>query len=271
MLCSAESLQHQVMNQDAETRQIGYTKFAKFLCEPRFQNFRSFRYLRTRILLRQQHELMRLEKELQRLDEEDAKNHAFSLLRLDEDKNEQRAQVLMEIDRALEKYDHLLQRAQWAVAAPRPHEKRVEHVRRATEWFLGRGEEEYLNNGDLLHAGHGGEGNFGRLLVFSDALLLGSSNPDVGDYERPSASSRVARTIIAIVTVLILLVPVLILNYIETTGMRLMVVFISAAVFTSSLTILTSAGTNEVFVAGATFCAVLVVFVSQNGSSGKFD
>lgn len=51
---------------------------------------------------------MRLEKELQRLDEEDAKNHAFSLLRLDEDKNEQRAQVLMEIDRALEKYGKIM-------------------------------------------------------------------------------------------------------------------------------------------------------------------
>ncbi|KAK8197900.1 uncharacterized protein BKA78DRAFT_85987 [Phyllosticta capitalensis] len=271
------------MAENAETRDIGYTKFARFLCEPRFQNFRSFRYLRTRIVLRQQHELICLEKELQELDHDDAERNPSSLLRHDQDNNEQRAQILKQIDAALEKYDDLLQRAQWAVGAPQPHDKRVEQVKNTTKRYLSKGEDEYLkDSSDLLHAGHTGEGKFGKTLTISDSLVskafmlwefilerLGSSNPDVGRYDRPSVSSMVARIIIAIVAVLILLVPVLILNYLETTGMRLVAVFLSAAVFTSSLTMFTSAGTNEVFIAGATFCAVLVVFVSQNGSGGN--
>ncbi|KAK8218826.1 hypothetical protein IWZ01DRAFT_166134 [Phyllosticta capitalensis] len=81
----------------------------------------------------------------------------------------------------------------------------------------------------------------------------------------------VARIINAFVSALILLLPIVVLNFVGSSGMRLLVVFVSTTVFISALMTLTSAGTMEVFVSGATYSAVLVVFVSQNavGSSGS--
>ena len=76
--------------------------------------------------------------------------------------------------------------------------------------------------------------------------------------------------IIAISTIIVLLVPVIVLNVITSTIPRFVVIIGSASLLVSSITAISKAGMAEILVAGATYSAVLVVFVSGNGiaSSG---
>ena len=68
-------------------------------------------------------------------------------------------------------------------------------------------------------------------------------------------------------TVLILLLPIIVLNIVHKATLRFVVVFVSDALFVSAVTGLSQASIAEIFVAGATYAAVLVVFVSGNGIS----
>ena len=66
---------------------------------------------------------------------------------------------------------------------------------------------------------------------------------------------------------MLLLVPVVILNFVHKTALRFGIIFIAASTFVSTVTIVSKAKTVEVLVAGATYSAVLVVFVAGNGIS----
>ncbi len=66
---------------------------------------------------------------------------------------------------------------------------------------------------------------------------------------------------------MLLLVPVVILNFVHKTALRFGIIFIVATTFVSTVTVVSKAKTVEVLVAGATYSAVLVVFVAGNGIS----
>ena len=76
-----------------------------------------------------------------------------------------------------------------------------------------------------------------------------------------------ARALIASFTIVLLLAPVVILNFVNKTALRFVIIFLAATAFVSTITAVSKAKTIEIFVAGATYAAVLVVFVAGNGIS----
>ena len=77
-----------------------------------------------------------------------------------------------------------------------------------------------------------------------------------------------ARTLAAIFTIAVLLVPVILLDLAQTTAVRFTIIFIATALFITAVTAISKATMSEMFVAGATYAAVLVVFVGSNGPAG---
>lgn len=106
----------------------------------------------------------------------------------------------------------------------------------------------------------------GKALSKNDYLhqILAPKSPTTIDLSRPTIRA-VARVIAASLTIFVLLVPILILNFVATTAIKFVVIFIAATAFVSGVTAASLASMAEIFVAGATYAAVLVVFVSQNG------
>ncbi|KAK8255733.1 hypothetical protein IWZ00DRAFT_497805 [Phyllosticta capitalensis] len=263
-----------------EANPDGYAKFASFLCEPRYQNFRSFKYLRMRMLLRQQRILGQLESQLRFLDEYDSKWHSSWTMNLDKDGNEQREVLLGRVGIELQIFDEMLQRNKWTLMAAKPYAERIEEIRTEAGYGLDSDQVDYLDEPDLVHTG--GDGKFDKLHPLSDSIvhrlfqfreqirkIRWGNDWDQQNYMRDAISSKIARGIAASLSILVLLLPMIILNFVETSGWRLAIVSIFAAIFISTLTVLTATGTLEIFVAGATYCAVLVVFVSQGGASGS--
>lgn len=56
-------------------------------------------------------------------------------------------------------------------------------------------------------------------------------------------------------------------SYIQQTVIQLVVIFLAATMFVTAITMASKARMVEIFVAGATYTAVLVVFVASNGIS----
>ncbi|KAK8255362.1 hypothetical protein HDK77DRAFT_30533 [Phyllosticta capitalensis] len=200
--------------------------------------------------------------------------------------------------------DDLLRRTNWIMAAPEPSPLHMNDVRQEAENKIISSERDYLDSElqDMVHIGAALDPVVGKLLTVANYVVertlkliqimqkvsrIGSAHEsltlvtDEGNQLTGTcnyiitikmATFRVvARIINAFVSILVLLLPIVVLNFVDSSGMRLLVVFVSTTIFISALMILTSAGTMEVFVCGATYSAVLVVFVSQNGvgSSGS--
>lgn len=85
----------------------------------------------------------------------------------------------------------------------------------------------------------------------------------------PNAFIRsLARVFAAPLVIILLLVPIIILNVVERTLIRFIVLFISSTFFVTVVTVANQATLGETFAAGAAYSAVLVVFVSGNDVSG---
>ncbi|KAK8255729.1 hypothetical protein IWZ00DRAFT_485622 [Phyllosticta capitalensis] len=281
------------------TDQSGYTGFANVISSPDYMNFRRFKVLRVRMILRKQFEIERLEKELHQLDNSDRQHNVLWLNSQELDGNKRREEVFAELDTVMAAYgqsirelsveteqadskaDDLLKRSQYVMTAPAPSNQRVKYVQEAIKSYIVEDERGYLYN-DLLNIAGAQDPRLGKLLLVSEYLvhliltlrdqirkMLGLFKATDRVYVSPALFRKVARTITAVLSAVILLLPIVVLNVVETSTMRLVVVFLSAISFISALTILTAAGTMEVFVAGATYSAVLVVFVSQNGMAGS--
>ena len=67
---------------------------------------------------------------------------------------------------------------------------------------------------------------------------------------------------------MLLLLPVIIVNALESMLLRLVVIVAAAAMAIMLFAVLTKVRTWEMFVAGATYSAVLVVFVAGTGVAG---
>lgn len=82
-----------------------------------------------------------------------------------------------------------------------------------------------------------------------------------------------ARCLIASAAVVLLLVPVILLNYVQQKDyiqqkvIQFVIIFVAATMFVTAITMASKARMVEIFVAGATYTAVLVVFVASNGIS----
>lgn len=78
----------------------------------------------------------------------------------------------------------------------------------------------------------------------------------------------IARLVTSLIATTTLLAPVLLLSHITTAPAQLGVVFVSAAVFLAAVSTFTHAKTVELFTAGASYAAVLVIFMSAAQNAG---
>lgn len=107
-----------------------------------------------------------------------------------------------------------------------------------------------------------------RFAQVTKPVVGGDDSRSVIYVPRPTIRA-IARVLVASFTILVLLVPALVLNFVHSTALKFVVIFVAATVFVTAVTAARLANLSELFVAGATYAAVLVVFVSQNGSSGS--
>ncbi|KAK8255734.1 hypothetical protein IWZ00DRAFT_137934 [Phyllosticta capitalensis] len=261
--------------------QSGYPCFTDFICQPENMLFRRFRYMRMRMLLRLQFKITSLENELQKLDQMDEENDPMPLISQKDDSNEERERVFTDLKDTLAEYDDLMKRIQWILQAPEPTSKHLRNVRSRVEECLAETDCDYVNK-DVINIGYAADPKFGRLYQWSENMTisavvhgvkigerLGWIDDPAGMVISGTVFRMVTRTIAAFFSVVILLLPMVVLNFVDASGWRLGVVFIFATLFIAALTTLSAAGTMEIFVAGATYCAVLVVFVSQGGAGGS--
>ncbi|MCJ1236843.1 hypothetical protein MMC14_004825 [Varicellaria rhodocarpa] len=257
----------------------GYPRYSTLIgSDDSFQIYRRFSILRTRLLLQKQDRLSLLEKELERIDEEEIAPLFLGSVRFD--RNIERQKVLSDIDDALADYDTLVKRnntmLEFRDAIPRDISSLKHWVEGNAS--LARDETAYLERDTDLMSVVGVEDNaLSRLLALLEHFLVRnfkrfrknasfslSRDPNVYIFSG-SALKRITRSLIASLVVFILLVPVIVLNAIDGVAIRMVVIVISSAFLITMLSILTKAKTGEVFMAGATYATVLVVFVAGNG------
>ncbi|KAK8255361.1 hypothetical protein HDK77DRAFT_30468 [Phyllosticta capitalensis] len=275
----APSVRNGSQSSDAQDDNLlGYPELAMFLSHPENMGFRRFKYLRTRLILCQQFKLAQLEKKLQSLDKQDCNNDNVEwLLSLAEDKNDERKCVLADIKDAFVEYDALIQQTAWVMSAPDPTSRDLQRIQNQASNLLVEDESSILQR-DLMYIGASIPSllyEFTRasargylkakenLKKFAGASTKGQGTEFVY-METMNTATGIARTTAAVLSVVIMLLPVLILNFVHAAGSRLAVIFVSAAAFISAFVILTGAGIKDVFLAGTAYAAVLVVFVSQS-------
>ncbi|KAF2495500.1 hypothetical protein BU16DRAFT_561784 [Lophium mytilinum] len=269
----------------------GYPRFAALISShPYFQICRRFSALRARMLLHKQDKLSQLEEQLEQIDREEPKVLFLGSYR--RDSNPARKQVLENIDAALADYDELIHRNERVLGLERPNRRDIANLE---NWIdstgcLARQETAYLGKGEDLatlaspadRALNAFEGPIEGFLIWiatkfnkvwlplesenASPRLQVSRDPNVHIFSS-ALVARLGRFLVASLLVLLLLIPVIIVNAIDSVALRLLVIAISSTIFIIVLSMLTKARTGEIFVAGATFTTVLVVFVAGTGSN----
>ncbi|KAF7591364.1 hypothetical protein BBP40_001642 [Aspergillus hancockii] len=258
----------------------GYPRFSALIAaEDSFQIYRRFANLRTRLLLYKQDSLSVLEKQLESIDFEEKAPLFLGSRRLD--RNQERKDVLSEINVELLEYDDLLERnARMNLLKPaQPRE-----VTSLPNWINGTGsiardESEYLScQKDLLTLKSSDDGPLSRLEdAVEDAFIRlcrglyrrSTGNEISADSQVFIASSslnrRIARALMAALVTVLLLAPMLVCNFVPDVVVRVVIVVISVITFIATVSGITKARSIEIFVASATYAAVLTVFIT-NGS-----
>ncbi|KAF7872143.1 hypothetical protein EAF04_003068 [Stromatinia cepivora] len=284
--------------------QKSYRSLSIFLdSDDNFKIYRSFGYLHSRLLLRKQDEIRRLEGELDELDDldeaEDAPDKRRARSRnadLAAEKRElaenptlrTRTVVLDEIEEKLAAYDQLLLRSQHVNAMNRPAETDYRSVERYIFDKKPLVDEEqgfiYEKN-DLITLREGREGAFLDTLterflqVFHCAFLQSlfctsadrekTTDPNLHYYSK-SRKDTFVTSLLVLVLLLLLILPVFVLyrltdhhNLDITYTVSIGVLLIFTLLFSAVLSLFTQAKRHEIFGAAAGYCAVLVVFISN--------
>ncbi|KAE9363029.1 hypothetical protein N431DRAFT_357402, partial [Stipitochalara longipes BDJ] len=261
----------------------GYPRFAALIgAHTSFHICRRFPNLRARLLLIKQDKLSLLEKQLNRIDNDENAILSLGSIRFDHDV--ERSIVLSDIDAALADYDALVERnhRMLNLDAAKPRD-----VLSLQNWVngnacLAREETTYLSFcKELLSIATPDDDTVARLETWVEDNLIrfykGFREDPSHDVSRDSnvyifsgsLIGRITRTLILSIITFLLLAPVLVCNALSSTTPRIITIVISTIVFLSTLSLLTRARTVETFLAGATYATVLIVFVSGSKSSGS--
>ncbi|KAM5386578.1 hypothetical protein ACJZ2D_000541 [Fusarium nematophilum] len=87
-----------------------------------------------------------------------------------------------------------------------------------------------------------------------------SRNPHVHVYAKGTIEG-IARFLITLLLLALLFIPVAVALCVSSVGLRVLAAFFACSLFILALSIVTRARTAELFVAGATYSALLVVFI----------
>ncbi|KAF2258467.1 hypothetical protein CC78DRAFT_594984 [Lojkania enalia] len=255
----------------------GYPRFSALLgSHNSFQICRRFSTLRTRLLLLKQDEISLLEEQLEKIDA-DERAPLFLGSRRD-DRNLERTSTLSKIDHALADYDNFVERnrrmLECEAAKPR-------NVRSLQNWVNGNGclsreETNYLTRcNDLRSIASSEDSAVVRFEAWVEDGLVHllrklqnnlhpnlSQDPHVFLFPTPFVG-RVARILIVLLIMVLLSLPIIICHSVSSSSARVAVIILSLIVFLAILSSFITRRTTELFLAGATYTTVLVVFVSN--------
>ncbi|KAF8847730.1 hypothetical protein BDZ45DRAFT_665461 [Acephala macrosclerotiorum] len=240
----------------------GYPRFSALIAaHDSFQILRRFSNLRARLLLLSQDEVAQLEKKLDKIDREESSPLFLGSSR--RDKNEERKSVIDDLRGALKTYDELIERCFRNLAFGAAHPRDVSSLR---NWHMAnacisREEMEFLGRpDDLLCLSAPGDGLVSWLERYvSEKLLLLSKkcrsdvsrDQHVHIYSRDCAS-LLARIISTPLIIILVLVPVIICNAVNSLNSRLAIIVIATSIFLTFLSLLMKVKMLELVVAGAT-------------------
>ncbi|KAF8862660.1 hypothetical protein BDZ45DRAFT_584922 [Acephala macrosclerotiorum] len=255
----------------------GYPRFSAFIgAHSSFCICRRFSMVRARLLLLKQDRVSVLEAQLEKVDCEETKFLFLGNAR--RDKNEKRKAVLTQLDVALADYDDFVKRCREVLEAP---EAKAHHVKSIQTWVngtacLSREETAFLaQKQDLMAVARPVDSVLSRVQVILFIMIrplwptLRSSHFNVSRDPNvfiPSSplGRRVGQSILASFATVVLTIPVIIINLLDSSGARLGMAVAASALFVFMLSFLMHAQTKELFLAGATYAAILVVFIAGN-------
>ncbi|KAH8589516.1 hypothetical protein B0O99DRAFT_664524 [Bisporella sp. PMI_857] len=247
----------------------GYPRFTALISayEPYFL-CRRFNALRARLLLLKQDKLSILEQRLDQIDQQEKSPLFLGKSRYD--KNTDRISLLSEIESCLADYDCFAERTD---------------VESLQNWLDGTGclareETAYLaHHRELVSLAPAADNAVLQFEAWVEDKLIRfyrdfrksrfhdvSIDANVYIYSGPLIK-RTARALLLFLITLLLLMPVIICSTISTISIRMITVIISTVSYLLILSSLTKSRTIELVLAGATYAAVLIVFVS--GTSGN--
>ncbi|CZR63819.1 uncharacterized protein PAC_13716 [Phialocephala subalpina] len=160
---------------------------------------------------------------------------------------------------------------------------RRDHIKSLQTWIestacLARKETEFLDRKqDLMAVARPVDGVLARVQVIPFRIArpicsaLRSSHfntsrdPNVFIPSGPLAI-RGSRSVLASFATVVLIIPVIVINLLSSSGVRLGIAVAASALFIFILSFLMNAQTKELFLAGATYAAVLVVFIAGNNN-----
>ncbi|KAL8654573.1 MAG: hypothetical protein Q9210_001419 [Variospora velana] len=278
-----------------DSYQRGYATLAAVEdSDPNFLIYRKFGWLRNRLLLNLQDELVTLEEELQLLDNNDARlcdpDDVLISRRNDELQKTLRQELLKTTRQKLFEYDEVLLHLQQIQAIRRPTARNQDSlfriiwnnkllVHEEMEWIhrredlaaLARDSEHGWFNGfveDTLHA----ISQTMTLFFFRDPYRRKKSGKMDISLLSPKRFEIFMRTIFVILTTILFLAPVLLLlrlqpEYVEEIrhkqNLQLVSVLAFTLIFSAACSIFTKAKRQEIFMATGAYCAVLVVFLGN--------
>ncbi|KAL8919093.1 MAG: hypothetical protein Q9208_006977 [Pyrenodesmia sp. 3 TL-2023] len=262
--------------------------------DPSFLIYRKFGWLRNRLLLDLQDELVTLERELELIDASTTRrgdpDNVLASRRNDQRKKTKRRGLLKEIHQKLLEYDEVLLHLKQIHAIKRPTVRNQNTlynliwnnrcvVNEETEWIY-RGE-------DLAalasYSEHGWFNGFvedamnmisrsATTFFFRDTQLKKKTGNIRVNLLSPRRLEVFVRTIFTILTAVLFLVPVLAMLELQPSHahqarhaeyMQLAIVLVFTILFSASCSIFTKAKRQEVFTATGAYCAVLVVFLGN--------
>ncbi|KAL9021936.1 MAG: hypothetical protein Q9185_000807 [Variospora sp. 1 TL-2023] len=275
--------------------QRGYSTLAAIEdSDPNFLIYRKFGWLRNRLLLDLQDELVTLEQKLQLLDDNDARlcdpEDVLISCRNDKLQKTVRQELLTTIRRKLLEYDEVLLHLQQIQAIRRPtarnqaslfrimwnnkllvHEEMEWISRREDLAALARDSEHGWFNGfieDTLHA----ISHTMITFIFRDPYRRKKAGKMNITLLSPKRFEIFMRTIFVILTTILFLAPVFLLlklqpEYVEEVRhkqkLQLVTVLTFTLIFSTACSIFTKAKRQEIFMATGAYCAVLVVFLGN--------
>ncbi|TVY84244.1 hypothetical protein LSUE1_G001354 [Lachnellula suecica] len=260
----------------------GYPRYTALLStHPAFQNFRRFTRTRLRLLLLKQDEIFVLEKTLDDIDTNEECELFLGCKR--RDANPARQEVLGKLKTSLAEYDTMMEQSHRVMALPDPSKRDISSLKNWVEGTscLSRLESLYLeDHEDLLNLTGTVDNAVTRIeslvedsFFWTDSLIR-NHIPEAfkNRLTKPSGDGNIlilgpwlqgiSRAITTWLATLVLLTPVILLVHISSARGRLAVIGFASGLFLSTMSLFTKAGTVDVFIAGASYAAVLVVFMS---------
>ncbi|KAI8633997.1 hypothetical protein F5Y19DRAFT_411630 [Xylariaceae sp. FL1651] len=257
----------------------GYPRLARLIsAHPSLFIFRRFSAVRARILLYQQDRIAELEETLTTLDELEPKVLFLGSRR--RDANPERKAVLAQLESAIAEYDDLLARTREALNTKAAYQRDVTNLR---DWIhdsgcLSRDESKYLEKKDLISLASSEQGILESMSAAVEDLIIRILKRTRWNFRTPHSRDsnlyifsenligNFARIILALLASATIFIPIVISSVISSKSARLVLVALSLAIFVGIVSLTSQSRASEVFLAGATYAAVLVVYVSGTGN-----